>query len=116
VAKRALSTASDTVLTIPVLAGQPRQLKIDRARLAASAAGLLAQAQGTLDRVLADAGQTAAAVQQILLVGGMTRAPMVRELVGERFGRAFTQVVGPDEAIALGAAIQGLALARPRRR
>ena len=61
----------------------------------------------TLDKILKDAGLTTQAIHQVLLVGGMTRMPLVQRLVKEFFGKEPHKGINPDEVVAVGAAIQG---------
>lgn len=60
-----------------------------------------------VDKALTDAGLTERDIQEVLLVGGSTRIPLIQELVEKKFGKAPRKDINPDEAIALGAAVQG---------
>jgi molecular chaperone DnaK len=64
-----------------------------------------------LDGCLKDSGLTKAQIDEVLLVGGMTRMPKVQEKVKDFFGKGPNRGVNPDEAVAIGAAIQGAVLA-----
>lgn len=86
------------------------QLSITRAKFEALANELISRALKPLDGCLKDSGLTKAQVDEVLLVGGMTRMPRVQESVKEFFGKSPNKGVNPDEAVAIGAAIQGAVL------
>ena len=87
------------------------QREIKRSELEAMCKPLLARLQGPCQRALDDARVGARDIDQVVLVGGMTRMPAVQEAVKELFGKEPNRSVNPDEAVAMGAAIQGAVLA-----
>ena len=111
-AKRELSTVGQTEINLPFItadASGPKHLNITltRAKLEQLSADLLERSIEPCKKALADAGLTAAQVTDVILVGGMTRMPRVQEIVRQFFGKEPIKGVNPDEAVALGAAIQG---------
>ena len=111
-AKRELSTVGQTEINLPFItadASGPKHLNIalSRAKLEQLSADLLERSIEPCKKALADAGLTAAQVTDVILVGGMTRMPRVQEIVRQFFGKEPIKGVNPDEAVALGAAIQG---------
>ena len=112
-AKIELSSAQETQINIPFITaveGQPKHLdiKLTRAKLNELTAELLDRVVGPVKQALSDANAT---VDHVVLVGGMTRMPAVREKVTELTGKEPHQGVNPDEAVAVGAAIQAGVLA-----
>ena len=112
-AKIELSSAQDTQINIPFITaveGQPKHLdvKLSRAKLNELTSDLLDRVVGPVKQALSDASAT---VDHVVLVGGMTRMPAVREKVTELTGKEPHQGVNPDEAVAVGAAIQAGVLA-----
>ena len=108
-AKIELSSAQETQINIPFITaveGQPKHLdvKLTRSKLAELTGDLLDRIVKPVKQALADAGD--AKVDHVVLVGGMTRMPAVREKVTELTGKEPHQGVNPDEAVAIGAAIQ----------
>jgi molecular chaperone DnaK len=111
-AKMELSTAMETEINLPfVTADQsgPKHLnmKLTRAKLEALCADLLNRLDGPCQTALKDAGLTASDVDEVILVGGMTRMPAVAARVKKLFGKEPHRGVNPDEVVGLGAAIQG---------
>ena len=111
-AKRELSTTGQTEINLPFItadASGPKHLNITltRAKLEQLAADLLERSIEPCKKALADAGLTAAQVTDVILVGGQTRMPKVQEIVRQFFGKEPIKGINPDEAVALGAAIQG---------
>jgi molecular chaperone DnaK len=111
-AKRELSTVGQTEINLPFItadASGPKHLNITltRAKLEQLAADLLERSIEPCKKALADAGLTAAQITDVVLVGGQSRMPKVQELVRQFFGKEPIKGVNPDEAVALGAAIQG---------
>jgi molecular chaperone DnaK len=111
-AKRELSTVGQTEINLPFItadASGPKHLNITltRAKLEQLASDLLERSVEPCKKALADAGLTAAQVTDVILVGGQTRMPRVQEIVRQFFGKEPIKGVNPDEAVALGAAIQG---------
>jgi Fe-S protein assembly chaperone HscA len=109
-AKIRLSSEERATLTIP-FAGFTYRRDITRAELERLVAPLVARTLGPARRALADAGLTAADIDQVVLVGGSTRVPLVRRRVQELFGRMPHSQLNPDEVVALGAAVQAQILA-----
>jgi molecular chaperone DnaK len=112
-AKIELSSAQETQINLPFITaveGQPKHLemKLTRSKLNELTAELLERVVGPVKRALGDAG---AEIDHVVLVGGMTRMPAVREKVKELTGKDPHQGVNPDEVVAVGAAIQAGVLA-----
>ncbi len=106
-AKVILSTAGVTEVLLSV--AEPRveyRMHLTRSRLNAIAEPLLQRTAGPCRRALKDAGIEASEVEEVVLVGGSTRMPRVRELVGGLFGKTPRTDINPDEVVALGAAVQ----------
>jgi len=109
-AKIRLSSEERTTLTIP-FAGFTYRRDITRAELERLVEPLVTRTLGPCRRALADAGLTPADIDEIVLVGGSTRVPLVRRRVQELFGKAPHSQLNPDEVVALGAAVQAHILA-----
>ncbi len=112
-AKIELSSAQETQINLPFITaveGQPKHLeiKLTRSKLNELTADLLERVVGPVKRALGDADAT---IDHVVLVGGMTRMPAVREKVKELTGKDPHQGVNPDEVVAVGAAIQAGVLA-----
>ena len=110
-AKIELSSATQTEINLPFItadASGPKHLtlKLTRAKLEALVDDLLKRTVKPCAAALKDAGVTAAEIDEVVLVGGMTRMPKVIETVKEFFGKDPHQGVNPDEVVAMGAAIQ----------
>lgn len=110
-AKKELSTATQYDLNEPYITADatgPKHLnmKITRAKLESLAADLIKRSIEPCKKALADAGKSASEIDDVVLVGGMTRMPAVQEAVKNFFGREPHKGVNPDEVVALGAAIQ----------
>ena len=116
-AKIELSSAQQTEVNLPFItadASGPKHLtiKITRAKLEALVDDLIQKTIGPVKQALKDAGVTAAQIDEVILVGGMTRMPKVQEAVKAIFnGKEPHKGVNPDEVVAIGAAIQGGVLA-----
>ena len=115
-AKCELSSSVETDINLPFLTADqtgPKHLnvKLSRARLESLCAQLLDRLEGPCVTALRDAGLSAAQVDEVVLVGGMTRMPAVQERVRKLFGKEPHRGVNPDEVVAVGAAIQGGVLA-----
>jgi molecular chaperone DnaK len=111
-AKHELSSAPDTEINLPFIvadASGPKHLTdtIDRQTLESLVMDLVEKTLDPCRIALKDAGLTTQAIHQVLLVGGMTRMPLVQRLVKEFFGREPHKGINPDEVVAVGAAIQG---------
>ncbi len=110
-AKIELSTAQQSEVNLPFITADqsgPRhmQITITRARLEQLVDGLVERTIGPVRDALKDAGMQPSDVDEVVLVGGMTRMPLVQEKVREFFGKDPHQGVNPDEVVAIGAAIQ----------
>ena len=115
-AKHELSSALDTEINLPFIAADakgPKHLvtSIKRSELEILCADLIERTMGPCQRALTDAGMTVKDVDEVILVGGMTRMPMVQKKVSEFFGRTPHKGVNPDEVVAVGAAIQAASMA-----
>jgi len=111
-AKIELSSAMQTEVNLPFItadASGPKHLniKLTRAKLEALVEDLIKRTIEPCKKALKDAGLTAGEIDEVILVGGMTRMPKVVEAVKEFFGRDPHKGVNPDEVVAIGAAIQG---------
>ena len=109
-AKIRLSTAERTTLTLPLETFTYRR-EITRTDLERLIEPLVARTLGPCRRALADAGLRADQIDEVVLVGGATRVPLVRRRVEELFGRPPHSHLNPDEVVALGAAVQAHILA-----
>ena len=110
-AKIELSSASQTEVNLPFItadAGGPKHLtmKLSRAKLESLVEQLITRTLEPCRKALKDAGMTAANIDEVVLVGGMTRMPKVMEVVKNFFGKEPHKGVNPDEVVAMGAAIQ----------
>ena len=115
-AKKELSTTTEYEVNIPFItadADGPKhfELKLTRAKLEDLVKGLLDRLDGPVEKALKDAKLSKSDINEIVLVGGMTRMPAVVERVKKLFGKDPMQGVNPDEVVAVGAAIQGGVLA-----
>jgi molecular chaperone DnaK len=111
-AKMELSTSIETDVNLPFItadASGPKHLniKITRAKLEALVSDLLDKLEQPCRIALKDAGLTPNNIDEVILVGGMTRMPAVQERVKKLFGKEPHKGVNPDEVVAIGAAIQG---------
>lgn len=115
-AKIELSQTGQTEINLPFITADssgPKHLvmTLTRAKLEQLVGNLIRKTKPIVVQALADAKLEAKAIDEVILVGGMTRMPLIQELVKELFGKEPNQSVNPDEAVALGAAIQGGVLA-----
>ncbi|XP_052771815.1 stress-70 protein, mitochondrial-like [Mya arenaria] len=115
-AKIELSSSLQTDINLPYLtmdAGGPKHMnmKLSRAKFESLVDDLIKRTVGPCNKALQDAEIKKSDIGDVLLVGGMTRMPKVQQVVQEVFGRAPGKSVNPDEAVAMGAAIQGGVLA-----
>ena len=111
-AKIELSSSTETEINLPFITADqtgPKHLtiKLSRAKLEAIVGDLLTKSLKPCEQALKDAGLQAADIDDVILVGGMTRMPKVTELVKNFFGKDPNKGVNPDEVVASGAAIQG---------
>jgi molecular chaperone DnaK len=114
-AKIELSSAKETEINLPFItadASGPKHLviKMTRAKLESLVDDLIARTMGPCAAALKDAGVTVAEIEEVILVGGMTRMPKVIEAVKQFFGKEPARNVNPDEVVAIGAAVQGAVL------
>ncbi|QSA97698.1 molecular chaperone DnaK [Methylococcus sp. EFPC2] len=110
-AKIELSSSQQTEINLPYItadASGPKHLniKLTRAKLEALVEDLIDRTKGPCVTALKDAGLKASEIDEVILVGGQTRMPKVQDFVKEIFGKEPRKDVNPDEAVALGAAIQ----------
>jgi molecular chaperone DnaK len=110
-AKIELSSAQQTDVNLPYItadASGPKHLnvKLTRAKLESLVEDLILKTKGPCEIALKDAGLKASEIHDVILVGGQTRMPKVQEMVKSIFGKEPRKDVNPDEAVALGAAIQ----------
>ena len=115
-AKKELSTAAEVEINLPYItadADGPKHLELTltRAKLEELVSDLLDQLDGPVNRALKDADLKPSDIDEVVMVGGMTRMPAVVERVKKLFGKDPMQGVNPDEVVAVGAAIQGGVLA-----
>jgi molecular chaperone DnaK len=119
-AKIELSNSTQTDINLPYITADatgPKHLnlKLTRSKLEALVEDLIERTIEPCRVAIKDAGVKAADIQDVILVGGMTRMPKVQEKVKEFFGREPRKDVNPDEAVAVGAAIQGSVLSGDRK-
>jgi molecular chaperone DnaK len=110
-AKIELSSSQQTEINLPYItadASGPKHLtlKLSRAKFEQLVDDLVQRTIGPVKSALKDAGLTAANIDEVVLVGGMTRMPKVQEVVKQLFGKEPHKGVNPDEVVAMGAAIQ----------
>jgi molecular chaperone DnaK len=110
-AKIELSSSMETEINLPFVtadASGPKHLtmKLNRAKLEALVADLIDMVEGPCRQAMSDAGLSASAINEVILVGGMTRMPRVQAKVKEIFGKEPSKGVNPDEVVGVGAAIQ----------
>ncbi|HPU84748.1 MAG TPA: molecular chaperone DnaK [Candidatus Latescibacteria bacterium] len=112
-AKIELSSSLQTTINLPFIAEGPKHLEmtLTRAKFDALTADLVERTVGPCRQALKDAGLTASQIDEVILVGGSTRTPSVQAKTKELFGKEPNKSVNPDEAVAVGAAIQGAVLA-----
>ena len=111
-AKKELSSTMETEINLPFITADqhgPKHMnvKLSRSKLDSLVEDLVQRTIGPCEKALKDAGINASEINQVLLVGGMTRMPLVQKKVSEFFGREPSKGVNPDEVVAMGAAIQG---------
>ena len=115
-AKIELSSSMQTDINLPYLtmdASGPKHLnlKLSRSKFESLVGDLIKRTIQPCQKALSDAEVSKSDIGEVLLVGGMTRVPKVSQTVQELFGRQPSRAVNPDEAVAIGAAIQGGVLA-----
>ena len=114
-AKRELDGLAQTDVNLPYItadASGPKHMnvKLTRAQLENLVAGLVERTMNPTKKCIKDAGVEKSAINEVLLVGGMSRMPMVQKAVRDFFGKEGNKSVNPDEVVAMGAAIQGAVL------
>lgn len=114
-AKKDLSQSTTTDINLPFItadASGPKhlQMSLSRAKMEQLVEHLIDRCRGPVLQALKDAGYKTSDIDEIVLVGGMTRMPRVQQLVREVFGKEGHKGVNPDEVVAVGAAIQGAQL------
>lgn len=114
-AKIELSSSSESEINLPYITavdGVPKHLvkKLSRAKFEQLADSLFERCLKPCEQALKDAGMNASQVNEVILVGGSTRIPKVQEIVEKFFGKKPNKSVNPDEAVAIGAAVQGAVL------
>ena len=119
-AKIELSSSAQTEVNLPYVTADvsgPKHLnvKLTRAKLESLVDELIQRSLEPCRTAMKDANVTASDIDEVILVGGQTRMPKVQEVVEQLFGRAPRRDVNPDEAVAVGAAVQGSVLAGDRK-
>jgi molecular chaperone DnaK len=119
-AKIELSSSTQTDVNLPYItadASGPRHMaiKLTRAKFESMVEDLIQRSLDPCRQAMKDAGVTASDIDEVILVGGQTRMPKVQEEVEKLFGKAPRRDVNPDEAVAVGAAIQGAVLGGDRK-
>jgi len=114
-AKIELSSTTQTEINLPYItadASGPKHmnLKLTRAKFEALTKALMDKTREPCHKAIKDAGVSTKDINEVVLVGGMTRVPKIQEIVQEIFGKEPNKSVNPDEAVAIGAAIQGAVL------
>ncbi|EAW42508.1 dnaK protein [marine gamma proteobacterium HTCC2080] len=115
-AKIELSSAQQTEVNLPYITADatgPKHLvvKLSRSKLESLVEDLVTRSLDPVKTALADAGLSPSEIQDVILVGGQTRMPLVQTTVTDFFGKEPRKDVNPDEAVAMGASIQGAVLA-----
>ena len=115
-AKKELSSTMETEINLPFLTADqsgPKHLnmRLSRAQLESMTSDLVERTIGPCKQALEDAGLSVSEINEVILVGGQTRMPLVQQKVKEFFGKEPHKGVNPDEVVAMGAAIQGGILA-----
>src|SRR5678815_3072358 len=110
-AKIELSTTMETEINLPFItadASGPKHLvqKLTRAKLESMVEDLIQRSVGPCKQCMKDAGVDASKINEVVLVGGLTRMPRIQSLVKELFGKEPHKGVNPDEVVAIGAAVQ----------
>ncbi len=114
-AKKELSTLQETTISLPFIAADasgPKHLerKLTRARLEQMARDLIERTIEICRQALEDAKLSPGEIDEVILVGGQTRMPLVQQMVRDFFGREPHKGINPDEVVAIGAALQGAVL------
>jgi molecular chaperone DnaK len=114
-AKHELSTSLETEINLPFIAATPDGPKhlmtsLTRGKLETLSEDIVGRTLPLCEKVLKDAGWAAGDINEVILVGGQTRMPRIQELVATFFGKKGSRAINPDEAVAVGAALQGAVL------
>lgn len=114
-AKIELSSSQQTEVNLPYITADatgPKHLvvKLTRAKLESLVEDLVAKSMEPVKQAIKDSGKSISDIDDVILVGGQTRMPMVQKAVADFFGKEARKDVNPDEAVAIGAAIQGSVL------
>ena len=114
-AKKELSSSMEAQINLPFITADatgPKHLmmSLSRAKLEQMVMDLVEKSIVPCRKALSDAGLSASDIDEVVLVGGMTRMPLVQKMVGEFFGKEPNRSVNPDEVVAMGASIQGAIL------
>jgi molecular chaperone DnaK len=114
-AKIELSSSSETEVNLPYITavdGVPKHLvkKLSRAKFESLADNLFERCLRPCEQALKDAGVSSSQIDEVILVGGSSRIPKVQEIVEKFFGKKPNKSVNPDEAVAIGAGVQGAVL------
>ena len=115
-AKIELSSSQQTEVNLPYITADatgPKHLvvKLTRAKLESLVEDLVAKSMEPVRQAIKDSGKSISEIDDVILVGGQTRMPLVQKAVADLFGKEPRKDVNPDEAVAIGAAIQGAVLA-----
>lgn len=116
-AKCELSTSMETSISLPFIAADEKRgplhidMRLTRAKLETLVEDLVQRSFGPVRQALTDAKVTPKDIDEVILVGGQTRMPLVQQVVREFFGKEPHKGINPDEVVAIGAAIQGAVLA-----
>ncbi len=115
-AKIELSNLTESTISLPFVTADQNgpkhlEMKITRAKFESLSEPLFENLKGPLNRAIADAGVSTSDINEVILVGGSTRIPAIKNIVKEITGKEPSQGVNPDEVVAVGAAIQGGVLA-----
>ena len=114
-AKHELSSALETTINLPFITvddSGPKHLRVDlsRGQYEGMVSDLIKRLAGPCEQAIEDAGLNKSDIDDVLLVGGMTRMPKIRQAVTDIFGKTPNTSVNPDEVVAVGASIQGSVL------
>jgi molecular chaperone DnaK len=114
-AKHELSSSLETEINLPFIAATadgPKHLmmSLTRSKLETLSEDLIGRTLPLCEKVLQDAGWKVSDIDEVILVGGQTRMPRIQELVANFFGKKGSRAINPDEAVAVGAALQGAVL------
>ncbi len=114
-AKHELSSSLETEINLPFIAATadgPKHLvmSLTRGKLETLSDDIIGRTIPLCEKVLTDAGWKTSDIDEVILVGGQTRMPRIQEMVADFFGKKGSRAINPDEAVAVGAALQGAVL------